>query len=472
METLSHENGDQIAKVAWLSRKVDPKTYGSMVVYLTKNNDAKRLLQTFSSQVNRHIRVNSSRSLDRNNAITAKGLVTDHSCAARIDLYELNLTQPVKTVRRARGKGGQGDQFCIHHLFNGLRIPASATEYKPPHKLSLNEIVTGLVSEIQPDRNVINQEGTVFTFAARRLTTAVVTQLFSYMVFLHIPDDGPTCVYYSVCVPSLDVQGDPNGADETRFYCTAVAQVFAFVLRTVQASPTTQAWHQAAEELDTWVMEYDDVLKEYTNHSTQGTAGNSTRSRCQPPTSEMQQPYRDSSSSDDDDDSPSPTPNPANRPPGGLAESKGTTSTEAQQQDDIQGTFIPVCLGIVDLAEPSYYDSGVYEHFMLLSYGGRPILKELAEIKPDVVDEIITVLGKLHQQHVLPHDAEPRNVLYDKRTGRCMIVDLMQAELHVPRPLGPIIVNSWTRKRKRAARKYENDNFAVEAQSLRALLLV
>ncbi|EXL65188.1 hypothetical protein FOPG_18578 [Fusarium oxysporum f. sp. conglutinans race 2 54008] len=85
METLSHENGDQIAKVAWLSRKVDPKTYGSMVVYLTKNNDAKRLLQTFSSQVNRHIRVNSSRSLDRNNAITAKGLVTDHSCAARIE---------------------------------------------------------------------------------------------------------------------------------------------------------------------------------------------------------------------------------------------------------------------------------------------------------------------------------------------------------------------------------------------------
>ncbi|EWZ28420.1 hypothetical protein FOZG_17905 [Fusarium oxysporum Fo47] len=45
METLSHENGDQIAKVAWLSRKVSPKTYGSMVVYLTKNNDAKRLLQ-------------------------------------------------------------------------------------------------------------------------------------------------------------------------------------------------------------------------------------------------------------------------------------------------------------------------------------------------------------------------------------------------------------------------------------------
>jgi hypothetical protein len=88
METLSHENGVQIAKVAWLSRKVNPKTYGSMVVYLTKNNDAKRLLQTFSSQVYRHIRVYSSRSLDRNNAITAKGSVTKHSCAARIEYVQ------------------------------------------------------------------------------------------------------------------------------------------------------------------------------------------------------------------------------------------------------------------------------------------------------------------------------------------------------------------------------------------------
>jgi hypothetical protein len=90
METLSHENGDQIAKVAWLSRKVSPKTYGSMVVYLTKNNDAKRLLQEhyFSSQVNRHIRVYSSRSLDRNNAITAKGSVTKHSRATRIEYVQ------------------------------------------------------------------------------------------------------------------------------------------------------------------------------------------------------------------------------------------------------------------------------------------------------------------------------------------------------------------------------------------------
>ncbi|KAM5527771.1 transposase-like protein [Fusarium oxysporum f. sp. phaseoli] len=45
MEISSQENEVQIAKVAWLSRKVNPKAYGSMVVYLTKSTDAKRLLQ-------------------------------------------------------------------------------------------------------------------------------------------------------------------------------------------------------------------------------------------------------------------------------------------------------------------------------------------------------------------------------------------------------------------------------------------
>ncbi|KAM5528489.1 transposase [Fusarium oxysporum f. sp. phaseoli] len=109
METLSHENGVQIAKVAWLSRKVNPKTYGPMVVYLTKNNDAKRLLQTFSSQVNRHIRVYSSRSLDRNNVVTAKGSVTKHSCAARID----ETTSTKLNVLNHRNINCDWQRFCF-----------------------------------------------------------------------------------------------------------------------------------------------------------------------------------------------------------------------------------------------------------------------------------------------------------------------------------------------------------------------
>lgn len=140
------------------------------------------------------------------------------------------------------------------------------------------------------------------------------------------------------------------------------------------------------------------------------------------------------------------------------------------QLQSLQGICIPVCLGIIDLIEPYYYNSGAYEHFMLISYGGRPILKELPEPEPDVVEKVIAALGRLHQHQVLHGDAEPRNVLYDERTGGCMIADLMLAELQIRQPLGPISVNGRNRKRTRAPGKFAKDAFTIEAQSLRASL--
>lgn len=41
---FSEENETNVAKISWLSRKESEKAYGSMVVYLTKRIDARRLL--------------------------------------------------------------------------------------------------------------------------------------------------------------------------------------------------------------------------------------------------------------------------------------------------------------------------------------------------------------------------------------------------------------------------------------------
>ena len=43
-EALSKENDVQIERIGWLSNNDSPKAYGSMVVYLTRNSDVKRLL--------------------------------------------------------------------------------------------------------------------------------------------------------------------------------------------------------------------------------------------------------------------------------------------------------------------------------------------------------------------------------------------------------------------------------------------
>ena len=43
-EALGQENDVQVAKIAWLSRRDTAKAYGSMVIYVTKAGDARRLL--------------------------------------------------------------------------------------------------------------------------------------------------------------------------------------------------------------------------------------------------------------------------------------------------------------------------------------------------------------------------------------------------------------------------------------------
>ena len=148
-----------------------------------------------------------------------------------------------------------------------LRKPSALltllVQYKAPHKLTQREVTTSLTSEIQPDRDVIDQTGKEPEFAAKALATAVVTQLFSYMigknirygyvctgqtfVFLRIPDN-PTVGYYYVSVFNLDVLD----GDECRLHQTAVAQVFAFILQALRSPPPPLAWRDTAGRLDTW----------------------------------------------------------------------------------------------------------------------------------------------------------------------------------------------------------------------------
>ncbi|KAK8851775.1 Reticulocyte-binding protein 2-like protein a [Apiospora arundinis] len=259
---------------------------------------------------------------------------------------------PARPRRRARGKGNRADQFCISRNEDGQNVPAVAIEYKPPHKLTQEEVVVGLGSEIRPQRDVIHQTGEGFEFAARSLAAAVVTQLFSYMIgkgvqygyvctgevfiFLFIPED-PTAVHYHVAVPNLDVIDD----DTTRLHRTAVAQVFAFILQAVCAEPPPASWHDATADLGTWAVEYDDVLREipttirkerpmsaYKPQRWKGFERSPirTRSRCKRPQDAL--PHR--SDDEDEERTPSPTPNQRSGPARSTA-TAGTQKPRAKQ---------------------------------------------------------------------------------------------------------------------------------------------
>ncbi|CAK7275315.1 hypothetical protein SEPCBS119000_006630 [Sporothrix epigloea] len=160
--------------------------------------------------------------------------------------------------------------YCNYLTSDGTEIAKTVIDYRLPQELTQDVVLEGLVSEIQPARDVIGKKGGDVASASRARATAVVTQLFSCMIdkgiqygyvctgqtyiFLHIPDD-PSIVYYHVSVPSLDVRDD----GEARLYQTAVAKVFAFILQSFLVEPPPQSWHDAAANLSVWPGEYADT---------------------------------------------------------------------------------------------------------------------------------------------------------------------------------------------------------------------
>ncbi|KAJ5737457.1 uncharacterized protein N7483_002582 [Penicillium malachiteum] len=167
-------------------------------------------------------------------------------------------------------------------------------------------------------RDVIDQEGDTFEYYATRLVSAVVTQIFSYMidsglqdgyictgeafVFLHIPED-PTVIQYYLCVPNQDVQGN----DQCRLHRTAIRQVLAFTLQVLTTEPPSQEWHDTArEQLTTWEVEYLDVLREIpeTNQKKHNTR---SRARCQTDITTPKHSSAEGSGSEEEPHSPSTT---------------------------------------------------------------------------------------------------------------------------------------------------------------------
>lgn len=497
------------------------------------------------------------------------------------DASSMAPTTPIAR-RKARGMGNREFESFIYSTSDGKQTPAVAIEYVPPHKLSVDQIITALDSEIWLERDVINKEGDDFASTSRRLTVAIVTQLFSYMVgkglqygyvctgvayiFLHIPAD-PSTVYYSVCVPSLDVMDD----DDTRLHRTAAAQVFAFVLQALRAEPLPEEWHDKAEQLlGLWEVEYDDIVDKIPP-SERKRKGNITslykaqhwegfkqsplriHSRCREPNIHSRNPV------DEGKGCPLPAPEDS-LSVGNVATTKKTISIETeggehgqveQHQEmkphirsrpfcsqecllglvlgkavdrscpnadshgqmhithpeflrliraqlavdrgrdadcmpmyrsgsrgslfkarlsshgytllakgmetldhahlqheneiydrllPIQGKYIPVCVGSIDLIRPYYYDCGVYTRFMFLSWAGRPIFEctagQVSAI--DVADATTRIFKAIHELRVLHRDAEPRNILFDEHSGRLMAVDFERSGVLERPPLSPI----------------------------------
>ncbi|KAJ5347040.1 uncharacterized protein N7506_000293 [Penicillium brevicompactum] len=114
----------------------------------------------------------------------------------------------------------------------------------------------------------------------------------------------------------------------------------------------------------------------------------------------------------------------------------------------IQGLYIPLYLGSIDLAHPYSYDGIAYlKHMMLLSPGGQPLDLALREMRQDsLIAKIKESLSQMHRLNVVHKDPAPRNWLYNPESNKVVFFDFERAEILNLRPiLGAISPN---RKRK------------------------
>ena len=121
----------------------------------------------------------------------------------------------------------------------------------------------------------------------------------------------------------------------------------------------------------------------------------------------------------------------------------------------LQGTYVPVCLGGVDLHVPYYHRGVELIHMMFMAWGGEA-LGECSHILGDVEEDVSQMAAEgmeaMHALGVLHRDVATRNMLWNEECGRVMFVDFERSVVFETgkkqrQPLGVISAN---RKRKMA----------------------
>jgi tRNA A-37 threonylcarbamoyl transferase component Bud32 len=103
----------------------------------------------------------------------------------------------------------------------------------------------------------------------------------------------------------------------------------------------------------------------------------------------------------------------------------------------IQGIYIPLYLGSIDLVHPYSYDGIAYlKHMMLLSLGGQSLDMAIRKMNQDCLRaKIKESSSQMHHLNVLHNDPAPRNWLYNPESNTFVFVDFKRAQIVSSRPV-------------------------------------
>lgn len=171
---------------------------------------------------------------------------------------------------------GKPDQLFIHRVGDRTTTLLTTVEYKPPHKLPLEDIRRGLRDmdlwkEMVWSNKVPNDEAESLVYNSQRLVCSAIVQEYHVMiqegleysylttgmalVLLQVPYDKPSTLYYYLCEPNQEVD---HGDGDLHSPNTAIARVLCLCLMSFCSQLRNQEWrNEYCRDLEVWTTQFD-----------------------------------------------------------------------------------------------------------------------------------------------------------------------------------------------------------------------
>lgn len=169
------------------------------------------------------------------------------------------------------------DQFCIHRVDGNTSTLLTTVEYKPPHKLSVENLRVGLRKMdlwkyMVRSNKVTTDHAEKLIYNAERLVCSAVVQEYHVMiqegleysyvtngiarVLLRVPYDDPSTLYYFLCDPNREVDGGIE--QDFQDLKTSIARVLCLCLMAFRSPVRDQEWRNVARsQLPLWTTSFD-----------------------------------------------------------------------------------------------------------------------------------------------------------------------------------------------------------------------
>lgn len=177
------------------------------------------------------------------------------------------------------------DQFCIHRVDGVTKKLLTSVEYKPPHKLPVATLRTGLRPMdlwkylVRSNKIPTNQEAKLKYNAARLACSALVQEYhvmiqegleYSYVtngiarVLLRVPRDDPSTLYYFLCDPNSEIYSEDRIS--FRQPRSSIARTLCLCLMAFRSPARGQEWRNSVRpHLRTWETSFDHTRSQFSN---------------------------------------------------------------------------------------------------------------------------------------------------------------------------------------------------------------